>query len=349
MKVIIVGAGFCGSILAYRLVHAGAQVQVLEAGRPELDNVTAHSMGWINVFNANALDDLAGYRFRQNAVRDHAHLADELGDIWPMRTTGSVVWHDDASQTADLIEMHQAAGTRIERIAGADLKRLIPAVGPVPREAAFLPDDMALEPGEAARVLCARAEDLGAQIAYGTPVLKLVMRGHKVTGVETRHGLHSADAVVLACGTACGSLLQPLGLEDPVTGSPAAMVRLRSNKPLSIGPIVCAPRVEVRQRPDGTLMSAASIKGRDEAQIARDTVRALENLLPASGGFQVLETRIANRPVSRSGDPLHGPADGVHGLWLFAMHPGLILGPLCARLMVDNMLGQAAASPVSGR
>jgi len=349
MKIIVVGAGFCGSVLAYRFARAGAKVQVLEAGEPELDNVTSHSMGWINVFNANALDDLTGYRFRQNAVREHALLAGELGDIWPMRKTGSVVWHDEASQTADLIDMHQAAGTRIERIAGADLKRQFPDVGAVPPEAAFLPDDMALEPAQAARLLCARAEDVGAQIAYGTPVRKLVLRGDRVTGVETRDGAHSADAVVLACGTACGPLLQPLGLENPVTGSPAAMVRLRSNQPLSIGPIVCAPKVEVRQRPDGTLMSAASIKGRDEAQIAKDTIFALEDLFPAAGGFEVLETRIAIRPVSRSGDPLSRPADGVRGLWIFAMHPGLILAPLCARMMVDNMLGQAVAGQVIGR
>ncbi|GGB57879.1 D-amino-acid oxidase [Roseibium aquae] len=327
MKVIVVGAGFCGSVLAYRLARVGLDVQVLEAGVPELDNVTAHSMGWINVFNANALDDVAGYRFRQDAVRDHARLAAELGAAWPIRKTGAVVWQDDPAQTQTFVEQHQAAGTRIERIAEADFTRLLPSVPAVPSEAAFLPDDMALEPGEAARLLCSRAEGLGAQITYGAGVQKLVVSGDRVSGVETANGHYSADAVVLACGTACGSLLRPLGLEDPVDGSPAALVRLRSNHPLNIGPIVCAPRVEVRQRPDGTLMSAASLKGRSDARIGRDTVRALEDLFPASGGLEVLETRIANRPVSRSGEPLKGPVASFRGLWLFAMHPGLILAP----------------------
>ena len=90
MKIVIVGAGIMGAVLAYQLTRRGADVTVLEAGQPG-GGASAATFGWIN---ASFFADDDHFHLRQEGIAAHHRLTKVLRSSatrWP----GTLWWQED--------------------------------------------------------------------------------------------------------------------------------------------------------------------------------------------------------------------------------------------------------------
>ena len=91
-KVVVLGAGIIGSCVAFRLAQAGADVSVVEAGRPG-SGVSGTSYAWTN---ANNKPPRPYHDLNANGMKAHGRLREELGrsDWW--HGGGSIEWDTEA-------------------------------------------------------------------------------------------------------------------------------------------------------------------------------------------------------------------------------------------------------------
>ena len=77
-RVVVVGAGLLGSSVAWHLARAGADVEVVEAGRPA-GGTSGASFAW-----TNAQDKAPDHYFALNlaGIREYETLTGSLGNDW---------------------------------------------------------------------------------------------------------------------------------------------------------------------------------------------------------------------------------------------------------------------------
>lgn len=249
------------------------------------------------------------------------------------------LWFEEQGQALD--EMARRLGSlgyRVERLDRNDIAGKLPALGPVPDEALFFPDEDATDPAELARGLIAAS---GARLVQAR-VLALSEAQGRVTGVMTDQGRIIADQVVLATGIGTPELLKPLGLELPMLTRPGMIVSTTPVPPVC-SVILATPGQEVRQNRAGRLLAPASAGHQSDsaeslgatAELVDATLVRLRGLFPQAEialGTQVS----ALRPVPGDGLPVAGPSR-MPGLWIAVMHSGATLAPGVSSLLAAEM------------
>ena len=333
-SVLVIGAGIVGAMIAYRLSYEGHCVQVIEQAEPGA-GVTARSSGWVNWITRTPSDDPQGYARLQNAFDHYAALDEALGGTLIGERAGALRWCAEQGQTETMIAAHEAAGSPIETVNGVRLRKLAPLLADPPPLAAYSRHDFLLNARSATLRLLDEAKAHGARVHTHAQAIAINSKGTRAHSVTVDDETLSADAIILAAGTATNALLAPFGVGEIIQTSPAALIRLQV-RDVPPGPILYGPKLEVHPHPPTTITMARGVPAgaNDEAgtaaMLGEDSLRRLREAMPGLGNVRLISSSIGKRPIPTHGSPLVEKVAGLENLIVAVGHPGVILAPLMA-------------------
>lgn len=340
-RVVVIGAGIVGASLAYHLARKGAEVIVVEAGAIA-SGVTATSFAWINTTH-NGPDPIP--HLRSTAIDEYHRLETELPDL-QISWTGALFYSPSTSETQQVSDS-QPTGTLISR---DQIRSLEPNLKNPPRHAVYKAEEGALDAVQATHTLIAGAQAHGAKVLTQTRMFGFTTQDDQVTGVETTAGSIDADVVVLAAGTGTSTLTEMLGVSLPIEASPSIFIRYRS-PPGLVNTIISSPAMEVRQNAEGRLIAAEDfLDNTPENQAEAIATRAAKAIQKELHGVTFIEPELACvglRPMPADGIPIVGPLPNIRGVYVCAMHPGVILAAIVGRLASEEILGDQPVAALS--
>lgn len=318
---VVVGAGIVGASIAYHLAKLGHTVTLIDAGLPG-SGATAASFAWIGRPRSSTSRS-AQLRFMAVDEWHRLHAAvPAVNASWP----GAITWGEFGAED----------GTPWTR----DIASIEPQLRLVPDAVQERPDDGYVDPVAATEALVEAARRRGARVLLGDSVREVTCSRGAVDGVRTGSGTISADTVVLTNGTGVAALADRLGVAVPVRASPSLMFRF-ANRPGVVRGIVAGDRYEVRQLPDGSLLSPAAYKGETSRSDLRERGLRVATILQDSfeglGPLELRSAEIGWRPMPQDGEPIIGPLPGVDGLYLAVMHSGVTLAAAVGRLVAAEI------------
>jgi D-amino-acid dehydrogenase len=196
--------------------------------------------------------------------------------------------------------------------------------------------------------LAAKAAEKGVAFSYGNTIRALAIQGDRIAGVDTEHGMETADAYVLALGPYAPILLRTVGIKVPIY-------------PIK-GYSITLPVTDEAAAPQSTLMDETHkvaitrlgqrIRVAGQAEIigyndklgknATNTVRhVVTDLFPKGGDVSRAEGWTGLRPMTPDGTPVIGPTRYAN-LFLNTGHGTLGWTMACGsgRAVADAVLGR---------
>ncbi|MDE1994945.1 MAG: FAD-binding oxidoreductase [Rhizobiaceae bacterium] len=341
MQIAVVGAGIIGAAIAYHLARRGAHVQLFDEAMAPASGVTGKAFGWVNLINGEPVSNYGSYRIRREGISEYQRLKAALPAALRDARPGSLVWRATSAETEALVRDHRAAGATMELVDSKTIAWWEPALRDVPECAAYSPDDLALDPAHLNRTFVDAALGFGARMNFGEKIVGLEAANGRVVAVRTAERAVSADVVVVAGGTSIDTLISPFGTAIGVESSPAVLLQYSADRPF-LHRILNGPDLEVRQRPDNSLLVATGYYGDSEENgpmaIGRRMLDLMHRKFAMPEGVELRHAEVGYRPFFTDGFPRLGFLPGVDGLYVAAAHPGIILAPLLGRLATEEII-----------
>jgi glycine oxidase len=347
--ILVIGAGIIGCTLARELARVSRKVNVVDRSRAG-SAASSAAAGLLSPALATApagpLLDLC-----YESADLYASWADELqqdgaGNVGFRRAGLLEVWTDPAGAARHHATApdRRRPGRRVEVLSGDDLRRREPALVGDLAGAAFYPDDAQVDPALLSREVARVAELAGVTVRENDPVQRLVCEGDRVTAVVTATRRYQPGLVVLAAGAWTGGLLDPLGLALPTRPVKGQMLLADCRVSPVRTPLHAEETVFV-PRPDGTLLVGVTVEeaGFDD-RVTLDGLRSILDracaLVPVVGQLAPARSWAGLRPATPDELPYMGLLPALRNLWVCAGHfrKGILLAPLCARLMARSIL-----------
>ncbi len=215
-RVVIVGGGIVGVSVAYHLALRGWTDTVLLERAQLTSGTTWHAAGLVTKLRATLnMTTIAAY-----AEECFRAVEKETGMSTGFRTTGSILVARTPGRWTEVqrgMSMARICGFDVESIDAAEAKRMWPLmdasniVG-----AAYLPADGVANPIDATQAIAKAFRLRGGQIFEHTPVLDVVTKDGRVTGVRTEAGDITCDVVVNCAGMWARELGERNGIPIPL-------------------------------------------------------------------------------------------------------------------------------------
>lgn len=346
LRVVVVGAGFVGCLLAGEVLRAApgrpVSVTVLDeaAGPGSAAPATRGSWAWLNA-NRKTPDHYRDLNAR-GMERWRTHHALSGLPVW----CGSVFLHDDGMGGAGYPSEAVGPEEVLRRHAYVSPAALegTPGCRAYPREGLVCPREAL----EAARGALAAAG--GCRVEYGSRVTGVARGGDGRPVAVEREGRAPvpADVVVLAAGAGTAATLARLGGPALPTDPRPGVLALTAPLPRVLDTIVVARDCYLLQRPDGVVAVGGDMSGDagrdaaagDPAAAAAELLRRAAAVVPALAGAELGVASLAVRPFPADGLPCVGWVDGpASGLYVCLTHSGITLAPLLAELAAGEVLG----------
>ncbi|GAA5139408.1 NAD(P)/FAD-dependent oxidoreductase [Pseudonocardia adelaidensis] len=251
-RVAVIGVGILGASVGWNLVRHGADVVLVDAGRPG-EGVTNWSFSWVNAGNKTARKSY--FDLNVAGMAAYRELARTIGsDSW-WYPSGHLRWADDPAAEAKLLE---TAGLlagwdyRVEVSTGAEVRRRLEPALTVPGEVpvVFYPDEAWVHGRHLVGRLVGQAVASGAEHRSGTAVRDIGTGADgSIRTVALSDGSRlDVDAVVNAAGPSASRIAGLVGRHLPMRREPGAVTRLDCAR-VPVHRAMHAPHVEIR--PDG--------------------------------------------------------------------------------------------------
>jgi glycine/D-amino acid oxidase-like deaminating enzyme len=355
-RVVVIGAGAIGSVVALRVAQAGAAVNVIE-GRHVASGATYGSFAWTNAFGKGPREYFA---LNMRGMREHEALAAELRGDW-LHADGALAWvhaSDDDTHFQHDVELSRGWGYRVDEIEPERVTReLEPDLRIDPHEVELV-YRMPLEGWVEATRMCQAALRgairLGAELVEGR-VTSLLQERDVITGVVVGDGRAlTADLVVNAAGPEAGEVARLAGLALPMERSPGAVI-VTQPIPVTLRHVVHPggyhhpTRASFRPDGGGRVMLHSpyvdSFAGSERPPVPGDpvltrTIEGVASVLPALRFARTEACRVGVRPVPQDRLPIVGRDPRVAGLYHAVTHSGVTLAAIIARLVTDDLSGQ---------
>jgi glycine/D-amino acid oxidase-like deaminating enzyme len=244
-KVVIVGCGVVGAMIAYELSQmSDLQITVLDR-QPPAQAATGAALGVLMGIISQKTKGRA-WAMRQASIRRYAELLPELAALSSGTEPNQLAWNhqgilklcfveDDMTQWQALAALRQQQGWQLELWSPAQIQECCPQIAhsdliSAPVAAVYSPQDYQVDPTALTLALVKAAQRQGVEFRFDVEVKGLVRTG-RCERLLTSIGEWSADWVVIAAGLGSAPLAAESGLEIvPVLGQ-AVRVRL----PLPLG------------------------------------------------------------------------------------------------------------------
>ncbi len=329
--VIVVGAGIIGASIAWHAARAGNRVTIIDAD--EVGGVaTPCSFGWVNATHGNPR---AYFDLRMASMKSWRALSKKHPGI-PYRQSGTVYLHFEghAGSPIDLpafADSHSRWGYDIGVVGGNALRAYAPNVRELPDVGLWAPCEGVAEGSETARFLIKDCIALGATVIAGAKVEKLLSKGGRVTGAETRLGPILGDEVVVAAGAATPNVIQDVAPPVPLEAPQGILVHTKPHAPL-IPHITLTKDLHIRQATDGSILAGWDFGGGDGPDEASQAAEALLDKIRATfhgaEDVELADVTVGYRPTPKDGFPVVGRPGGTPGLIVAVMHSGITLAPI---------------------
>ncbi len=214
-RVVIIGAGITGSLVAWRLARAGWNVTVVEARHIGAGSSSRTAAGIRQQFSTP--ETVLGMRY---AVDFYRRFREEVGgETVPIVQNGYLFLYalqEDWDAAKYRVEMQQACG--LEEVQALEIDALVARFPWVERHAllggTFCPTDGFLRPEAVYNEAIAAARRLGADIVQNAPVTGVESNGGRIDAVLTPKGRFPADLVIDCTNAWSPRLARVLGASD---------------------------------------------------------------------------------------------------------------------------------------
>lgn len=353
---VVIGGGLLGLATAYHLVQQGQSVAVVD--RHDGGRATDAGAGILSANTSLGLDGdellFAGTAGDYYPTLIEALGADGAGDTGYGSTPVLVVAMADDNparfaQVRERLMRRKASGIVhaevLQELTPDEARTHFPVLGEVAG---------AIYSGQGARVdgrllmaaLRTAGEHRGLAFQQGS-VERVVVEQSRVAGVTVAGERVAASNVVVAGGAWSRSLLEPLGIDLPVSPQRGQILHVGIERAsLGEAPAVVGLRGHyILPWPDGHVVMGATREtgsGFTPELTARGTAEVLAEGLrvaPGLGAAAIREWRVGLRPLADDQRPILGGVPGTEGLYLATGHGagGLLQGPYGSKLLADGI------------
>ena len=363
-EALVIGGGIVGLSASWLLAEEGLGVLCLDAGE---DSGSAANAGSLHGQMQSRMERQFPDRVRNylqmlptypRAIDYWGEVAGHLGEPIEYRIAGGLMIAESRAQMDAL-----AAKSRLERqhgietdlIGREELLSLAPHLNPAVQGALYCAKEGKINPLLAMDAMRGQAVGAGARVRHGTRVLGLE-KGRPGYIVTTDRGSTRTGRVLIAAGAGSGRLAATLGIELPCAGELLQMCITEPAEPLMHHLIQHAEQaITIKQLDTGQVL----IGGGWPAARDRDDLPPVvisESLTGNLGLARHLVPDLGNLRLQRAWAGVNtlvdlvsvlGPVNSMPGLY-FALpgDAGFTLGPYCAKLVVDAMLGRSPDYPL---
>lgn len=363
---IIIGGGVIGLCAAWSAARRGAEVAVIERGRPPA-GATRVSAGMLAPIGELTFGEPELLKMTLEGARAYPAFVAELEAATGLSTgfarQGAMHVALDRDEAAELRRMHElqrSLGLAAEWLGPRACRELEPGLSPACNGGVHIEGEAAVDPRALTRALLAALAAEGVEPRTETRVEAALWEGERLAGVRTGGGEElRAPAAVLAAGAWSGrEEWLPERARPPVRPVKGQVVELRAVEGgAPCERILGAERVYLVPRPDGRLIAGATVEERGfettvTAGAVHEILREAYRLLPEVAELELLEAAVGLRPGTPDNLPLIGPG-GVEGLLWATGHyrNGVLMAPLTGDAVAELLAGGelpasvAAASP----
>lgn len=259
--VVVIGGGIIGVCTALTLARDGVSVVLVEKGRVAAEQ-SSRNWGWVRI-QGRARSEVP---LMLESRRQWADIVPQLDTDIGFRNIGCTYLAPDAKALAErstFLALADEYGLDTRAMTAGELTDLLGPIGVPVAGGLHTPSDCCAEPALAVPAMARLAAKLGAGIHENTAARRLMLRGGRVAGVVTEHGLISCDEVVLAGGVWSRTFLENHGQALPQLGVISSAQRT-TPVALPFTSAVNAPGVSMRGRMDGGVTIARASTGHFE-------------------------------------------------------------------------------------
>ncbi|CDL87447.1 hypothetical protein XCR1_910007 [Xenorhabdus cabanillasii JM26] len=149
-KIVIVGAGFVGTTLAWCLsCHYKGEIILIDKGQAG-NGVTKQAFAWLNV--SYGRPD-AYSKLRQQAINEWHYLDRQTNGKLNINWSGAISWQETESATREFIDAYSESDFNVKALTKTELQTLGPQLATLPELAAFATEEGAVDPLHATQVL----------------------------------------------------------------------------------------------------------------------------------------------------------------------------------------------------
>ena len=346
-RVAVVGVGILGACVGWHLARRGAEVVLIDAGRPG-EGVTDWSFSWVNAGNKTVTRSY--FDLNVAGIAAHRDLAGIIGpDSW-WYPSGHLRWADDPAAEARFLETAELLGSwgyRVEVSTGAEVRRRLEPALALPDEVPVVlyPDEAWVHGRRLVDRLVGQVVAAGGELRSRTEVRDIGTGADgSVRTVSLSDGSRlDVDIVVNAAGPGASQVAGLVARQLPMRREPGVVTRIDC-APVPIHRALHAPHIEMRPDGDASMVlhsreiDALIDTGEEPAELARLLHELARYVVPGLADSRIAQARVALRPIPADGFPSVGAVPSVPGYYEAVSHSGITLGPVIGRLLAAEIL-----------
>ena len=352
-KIVVIGAGIIGTLIAYELVKNGAKVILIDKESPA-SGASGHSFSWINAtypkkpYSYNLLSQLG----------IDAYKSLEVEFDFDIKWTGSLEWFENSAEHEHLLgEINgirkYPTYTPVNVIASSEAEHMEPNIYFGGNdEIVHSESDGALDTIQAIDMIRNEFERLGGESIFPCEFLKLNQGNGKLKSIDTNQGMIDTDHAIFACGIDTD---KNLGLNSSLTPTPGIILRSaptenRFNK------IIVGPGVHIHQQKDGVIVLGEQdgaplnhsdrLKGRPSKFPSKEfeelhterIISAAKRFTTGLENIEINQVSIGWRPLPKDRIPVIGRLNKIEGVYVSMMHSGISLAAIVSKLITEEIL-----------
>lgn len=352
-KIVVIGAGIIGTMIAYELVKKGARVILIDKEIPA-SGASGNSFSWINAtypkkpFSYNLLSQM-GIEAYKNLEREFQ---------FDIKWSGSLEWFEELGQQEKLFAEIKAIKkypryTPVSLISSVEAEFMEPKV--------FFGDentivhsesDGAIDTIQAIQMIHNEFERLGGESIFSCEFLKLNEKNGRLNSIDTTMGKFEVDHAVFACGIDTD---KNLSIDTSSTPTPGIILK---SKPVEnrFNKIIVGPGVHIHQQNDGSIVlgeqdgaplshfdrlkerpSKFPNKEFEELHTER-IINTAKNFTTGLEDIVIEKVSIGWRPLPKDRIPIIGRFKKTKGVYVSMMHSGISLAAIVSKLVSEEIL-----------
>ena len=352
-KIVVIGAGIIGTMIAYELVKKGARVILIDKEIPA-SGASGNSFSWIN---ATYPKKPFSYNFlSQMGIEAYKNLEREFQ--FDIKWSGSLEWFEELGQQEKLFAEIKAIKkypryTPVSLISSVEAEFMEPKV--------FFGDentivhsetDGAIDTIQAIQMIHNEFERLGGESIFSCEFLKLNEKNGRLSSIDTTMGKFEVDHAVFACGIDTDN---NLSIDTSSTPTPGIILK---SKPVEnrFNKIIVGPGVHIHQQNDGSIVlgeqdgaplshfdrlkerpSKFPNKEFEELHTER-IINTAKNFTTGLEDIVIEKVSIGWRPLPKDRIPIIGRFKKTKGVYVSMMHSGISLAAIVSKLVSEEIL-----------
>lgn len=355
---VVIGGGIVGLCISWFLAQEGAEVVCIDAGNQAGSNANAGSLHvqMQSRFMRMFPDLVPAYEptmpIYPLAVDYWQEINDSLEEYIELQINGGLMVAENQEQMDFLaykIHRERKFGVETELIGRAELHRLAPYLSDVIIGAVFCPKEGKINPLLANAAIRRKAIESGVVLQTETQVTDIA-KNRSGFSLETTKGWFQTGRVVVAAGAGSGVIAAMLGVHLPLVAEPLHMNITEPAESIIDHLLQHADRpITMKQLAAGQVIIGGGWPARLVGEGGHPTVNLesiignlslAQHMVPRIGDIRIIRTWAGVNPTADLRSIL-GSVTSLPGVY-FAIpgDAGYTLGPYCARLLTELMLGR---------